>query len=415
MTARRRIQDAPAATPTCSLSDLAAPTPIAWRARPAARRRIIWVSCAFVAHRRRRARPGSRWLAIGQVLGLTAVLTAALAVTSCTSAPGGTGSHGTTGRSAVTPALARQVWDHYAAVIRTQVIKAGLPVPALSLETGPRHAYDAANDSSELAYPADSALAFYLPAHSGYPHFFVVDVTKKPASGYSAGAAAPVSVDGAEVRPLGPELLLFEQVRAGQPWLLASTVNLAVGETLPKLATDGAGYVQTVAPSAAALLARPDEVGAFQAAVVDDGPASPATRAVADGQLTTGLYRGALGRADGLKAPPGDIYQWELTGTSYPEFALRTAGGGALVFYTMALDTTIAVPGYIDKADPVRSGPPIQVPVSVRRLLPVGQAAPLIHLQTEQLLSFAAIDPPPVAGKIRVIAIGGGLTSATAS
>ena len=368
-----------------------------------------------MAHRRLRARLGSRWLVIGQALGLTAGLTAALAVTGCTSAPGGTGSHGPAGRSAVTPAQARQVWDHYAAVLRTQVVKAGLPAPALSMETGPRRAYDAASDSSEPAYLANPALAFYLPEHSGYPHFFVVGVTRKPASGYSAGAAAPVSVDGAEVDPFGPELLLFEQARAGQPWLLASTANLAVGETLPKLATDSAGYVQTVPPSAAALLARPDEVGAFQAAVVDDGPASPATRAVADGQLTTGLYRGALGRADGLQAPPGDIYQWELTGTSYPEFALRTAGGGALVFYTMALDVAIAVPGYIAKADPVRPGPPILVPVSVRRLLPAGQAAPLIHLQTEQLLSFAAIDPPPAAGKIRVIAIGGGLTSATAS
>ena len=315
----------------------------------------------------------------------------------------------------MTLAQARQVWDHYAAVIGTQVIKPGLPAPVLSLETGPRHAYDAASDSAELAPPAYTAPAFYLPEQSGYPHFFVVAVTKKPASDYSAGAAALVSVDGAEVHPFGPELLLFEQVSAGAPWLLASTVNLAVGETLPKLATDGAGYIQTVAPAAATLLAQPGEVGAFQAAVVDDGPASPAGRAVADGQLTTGLYRGALSQADGLRAPPGDIYQWELMGTSYPEFALRTAGGGALVFYTMALDTTIAVPGYIDKADPVRSGPPIQVPVNVRRLLPAGQAAPLIHLQTEQLLSFAAIDPPSTAGKIRVIAVGGGLTSATAS
>ena len=356
-----------------------------------------------------------RRLVIGQALGAVAVVTIALATAGCTSAPAGTASHGGTGRPAITLAQARQVWDHYDAVIRTQVTKAGLPAPALSLETGPRRAYDAANGTAKLAYPAYTAPAFYLPEQSGYPHFFVVAVTKKPASDSSAGAAAPVSVDGAEIHPFGPELLLFEQARAGTRWLLASTVNLAVGEALPTLPTDGAGYIQTVAPSAATLLAQPGEVGAFQAAVVDDGPASPAIRAVADSQLTTGLYQGALRHADGLRAPPGDIYQWELKGTSYPEFALRTAGGGALVFYTMALDTTIAVPGYIDKADPVRSGPPIQVPVSVRRLLPASQPAPLIDLQSEQLLSFAAIDPPSTAGKIRVIAIGGGLTSATAS
>jgi hypothetical protein len=368
-----------------------------------------------VAHRRRRARSRSRRLVIGQALGAVAVVTTALATAGCTPAPAGTASHGAPGRPAITLAQARQVWDRYDAVIRTQVITAGLPAPALSLETGPRHAYDAANDSAGLAPPAYTAPAFYLPGQSGYPHFFVVAVTRKPASGYSAGAGVQVSADGAEVHPFGPELLLFEQARAGARWLLASTVSLAAGEALPALPTDGAGYIQTVAPSAATLLAQPGEVGAFQAAVVDDGPASPATRAVADGQLTTGLYQGALSRADGLRAPPGDIYQWELKGTSYPEFALRTAGGGALVFYTMALDTTIAVPGYIDKAGPVRSGPPIQVPANVRRLLPAGQPAPLIDLQSEQLLSFAATDPPATGGKIRVIALGGGLTSATAS
>jgi hypothetical protein len=44
-----------------------------------------------------------------------------------------------------------------------------------------------------------------------------------------------------------------------------------------------------------------------------------------------------------------------------------------------------------------------------------GQPAPLIDLQSEQLLSFAAMDPTAAGGKVQVIAMGGGLTSATAS
>ena len=48
-------------------------------------------------------------------------------------------------------------------------------------------------------------------------------------------------------------------------------------------------------------------------------------------------------------------------------------------------------------------------------LLPPGQPAPLVQLQSQQLLSFAAIDPGPGTAKVQVIAIGGGLTSATAS
>ncbi|HET6190852.1 MAG TPA: hypothetical protein VFE59_28100, partial [Trebonia sp.] len=96
-------------------------------------------------------------------------------------------------------------------------------------------------------------------------------------------------------------------------------------------------------------------------------------------------------------------------------FALRTAAGGALVFYAMTLTTTVAVPDVINKADPVHSGPPIQVPLAVQMLLPPGQHSPLVQLQSQQTLSFAAVDPAPGNAKIQVIAIGGGLTGASAS
>jgi hypothetical protein len=357
------------------------------------------------------ARPHSRRLAAWAL-----ALAAALAATACTATPSGSGPGGSASSSpGITAAAARQVWDHYVAVSSAQTIKTGNFALALALETGPQRAYDAATHPSLLAPPAYQSPTFYLPERSGYPRFFVVAVTQKLTSGSPATAAAPASVDGAEIHPFGPELMLFEQARAGASWLLGSTAKLAVGEALPKLATDSAGYIPPMTPTAATLLAQPGEVGALQAAVVDDGPASTATAAMADGQLTDGLYHGALSHAAGLTAPHGDVYQWELKGTSYPEFALRTAAGGALVFYAMTLDTTVAVPDYINKADPVRPGAPIQVPIEVERLLPSGQPAPRIDLQSEQLLSFAAIDPAAAGGKVQVIAMGGGLTSATAS
>jgi hypothetical protein len=132
------------------------------------------------------------------------------------------------------------------------------------------------------------------------------------------------------------------------------------------------------------------------------------------------MYQGARDHVDGLRAPRGDVYQWDLEGSNLPQFALRTSGGGALAFYAMSLNTTVAVPDVINKADPIHSGPPIQVPADLLPLLPVGQPAPLVQLESEQLLSFAAVDPTtgdpaPGTTKIQVIAIGGGLTSATAS
>ncbi len=187
------------------------------------------------------------------------------------------------------------------------------------------------------------------------------------------GAAAATVIGGASVPAQGPALMLFEQASTSAPWLLASVSRLAAGTALPRLATDSAGYTPTVRLTSGALVARPADVGALQAAVVDDGPASAAARAVASGPLTTGMYAGARDHADGLRAPRGDVYQWELDGSSLPQFALRTADGGALVFYAMSLDTTVTVPGVIDKADPVRSGPPISVPASLLMLLPTSR------------------------------------------
>jgi hypothetical protein len=384
--------------------------------------RLTSVFSAFVALRTRWTRPRGRRLASAPALALAAALAIVVPATACTSSPAGTGTGATasaqrTASPAITAAQARQAWDHYVAVSGAETVKAGNPALPLSVETGAQRAVDSARLRAVKPFvaPVFRTPTFFLPEQSGYPRFFVADVTQQPTSDLPPSAAAPNSDDGAATYPLGPDLMLFEQASAGAPWLLASMSSLAVGEKLPKLATDRAGYIPTVRLSDAALLAQPEDVGPLQAAMVDDGPASAAARAVAAGQLTTGLYRGALSHANGMTAPPGDIYQWELQGASYPQFALRTADGGALVFYAMTLNTTVAVPDVINKGNPIHSGPPIQVPADLRMLLPPGRPAPLVQLQSQQVLAFTAVDPPPGQSKIQVITMGVGLASATAS
>jgi hypothetical protein len=342
-----------------------------------------------------------------------------------------------TASPAITAARARQVWDQYVAAAAQAAPPHSAP-PVLSLVTGVeqavlsaargRHSVTVSGGPSSATGAYRSSLTvkpalgtytygpptFYLPEAAGYPRFFVVSATRT-ATGTTPINAASAEPGGARVPLNGPALMLFSQASAGAPWLLASASLLASGMTLPKLAADGAGYVPTVSLSDTALLARPSDAGPLQAAVVDDGPASTVTRAVADGPLTTGLYQGARDHADGLTAPSGDIYQWELEGVNVPEFALRTAAGGALVFYAMSLNTTVAVPDVINKGDPIHPGPPIQVPPDLRMLLPPKQPDPLVQLSSSQLLSFAAIDPPPGKAKIQVIAEGGGLTNASAT
>jgi hypothetical protein len=425
-----------------------------------------------VAYPKRWTRPRRLRLILGPVLGLAAALAAA----GCTAASSGTASTASTGTgtgtgtaststststsaartssSGAAPAItlprAREVFDAYAATaaraaqandkplalsvvtgVQRTVLAAALgshavDIPGASSTTADGAAHGAASSTSgsayysglliSLGYPQESygPPVFYLPEGAGYPRFFAASVTQT-VKGTIPGRHPTTLIGGATVPADGTALMLFEQASVGAPWLLASTSDLAADEALPQLATGSAGYIPVVAPSAAALLAQPDSVGALQAAVVDDGPASAAARAVAAGPLTTGLYAGARDHADGLRAPAGDVYQWELEGSPLPEFALRTADGGALAFYAMSLDETVAVPGEIDKADPVRSGPPIQIPDDLLPLLPPGQQDPLIQLESEQSLSFAAVDPPSSASKIAVIAVGGGLVSASAS
>jgi hypothetical protein len=391
---------------------------------------VTWVFSALVAYRNPGARPRRRPHP-APALALAAALGAVVPTTACTSSPASSGpSTRHTAAPAVTAARARQVWEHYVTVSGPETMKTGNPALALALETGPQRAYDAVSDAAVgktrsasalrqpfpgLVPPAYTTPTFYLPEQSGYPLFFVVNVARKLTGNHSPAAAAPAFDDGAEISAFGPELILFEQASAGKPWLLAALSTLAVGETLPKLATDSAGYVPTVPLSDAALLAPPADTAPLQAAVVDDGPASAATRAVASGPLTTGLYQGAVDHADELTPPHGDVYQWELQGVNYPEFALRTASGGALVFYAMSLATTVAVPDYINKADPIHSGPPIKVPAAVKALLPSGQSTPLVQLSSDQTLSFVAVDPAQGPAKIKVVAMGGGLTAASAS
>lgn len=353
--------------------------------------------------------------------GAALALTAALAAAGCTSNPpassAGTQAGSTTPE--VTTARAGQVFASYVAVA-DRAASTGDASLALSQVTGVQKTAittqlkAAAFGTGALARYRYGTPAFVLPRQDGYPRWFVASVTRSLVGQHRS----PGGTAGLSLAPTGQVLMVFQQGSATAPWLLSSTSQLPAGMSVPPLATDSAGYVATVSLDSGAQLARPDSTGALQAAVVDDGPASPATKVVATGNLTTGIY--AAVRA-ALTPPAGDVYQWELEGTHYSNFALRTADGGALVFYGMYLDSAVEVPSILNKGV-VKAGPGITVPDYLAFLLAPGTTAkPRLRLDTQQLLSFAAVDPPasPASGaaaaKIQVIAIGGGLIYASAS
>jgi hypothetical protein len=349
--------------------------------------------------------------------GAAIAMTAALAAAGCASSSGpSTGTHTSGSVPAVTAAQARQVFDSYVAVADRAAVSGDSSL-ALSNVTGVQK--QTVNAELKAAQTGAGGLArydygtptLYLTQPDGYPRWFVASVQRT----LLGQPGTPDGTAGVALAASGRVLMVFEQGSQNGTWLLTSASQLPAGVSVPPLATDSAGYVATLPLTSGAQLATPDITGPLQASVVDDGPASPAAKVVAAGLLTTGIYAAEQAPATGLTAPAGDLYQWDLEGSGYHQWALRTADGGALVFYPMYLDSTVEVPALLNKGYPVNPGPPITVPGYLSFLLTPGQQPPRTRLDVEQVLSFAAVDPPASAGKIQVIAIGGGLTYADAS
>jgi hypothetical protein len=226
---------------------------------------------------------------------------------------------------------------------------------------------------------------FYVPALSSYPQWFVV--------------AVPVTAAGAQQAPVNT-VMAFERTGPAEPWTLNGSAVL--DQPLPAIARDSDGYAINISTKDTGLVLPPNLVGATQAAVVDEGPAAPAAAVIATGPQTTGLYTRQAAQGDSYTAQ-GLSYQWLLQGAAVPQFDLRTADGGALVIYTMYLNTTIEHPGNV-------LGPPIPVPANFTPIATPASATKGNHGVTANwTYEFATVDPPTTAGgaKAEVIAANG--------
>jgi hypothetical protein len=246
----------------------------------------------------------------------------------------------------------------------------------------------AAASGHPVTMPTYGHPTLYVPKLITYPQWFMATVPQYSAGGRAAGTA----------------LMVFDKPDAAASWALDGSAVLSPGAPALHVAVKD-GYATALRTTESTLAFRPDVVGAMQASVVDEGPSNAAAPVVATGPLTTGLYQANAAMNKQARAR-GDYYSWDLEGTSYPFFALRTTDGGAVVFYTMSLNT---------QTTPMKWSPKrtIPVPDAFKPLLPADQV-PITHLldadSTEQ---YVAIDPPPArngsaTGKLQVI----GATSA---
>ena len=224
---------------------------------------------------------------------------------------------------------------------------------------------------------------FYVPALSGFPQWSVVAADRTTVTRGKPGATDST-------------LMLFAREEKTDDWTLSGTAVLS--RPLPAIARDADGYAVPVSTKDTTLLLRPDVAGATQAAVVDDGPSSPAAAAIAAGPMTTGLYAAQNARAAAEQAR-GLEYQWLLQGAPYPQVGLRLAGSGsALIMYGMYLNTTNEHPNLV-------AGLPVPVPAEFKPMLAEPAEIGYHAVFASWAYQFAAIDPAATAsnGKLEVI------------
>jgi hypothetical protein len=340
--------------------------------------------------------------AIGSAILATVTL---LAVQGCSADPPADAA--TSPRHVVTFAMAEQV---YAAYLKAsdEAAATGNETQALDLASAAQWAqlkgqYTAlATAGTPVPRYRYGTPVFYIPALAGYPEWFVAAVPRQTVTGGRPGdrpGGRPSDRQGAPVNTL----LLFTRLSATDtrtgatvPWTLSGSAVLA--GALPAIARNSEGYAIDVTTTDPTLLLRPDVVGATQAALVDQGPASPAVAVISDGPQTTGLYRAQAAVAATQQAR-GLRYEWLLQGAAFPEFEFRLVGGGALVLYGMYLNTTNEHLNLVP-------GSPIPVPAAFTPLLAAPTEVGYHAVYANWTYQFAAVDPPATkhGAKVTIIA-----------
>jgi hypothetical protein len=273
-----------------------------------------------------------------------------------------------------------------------------------TVETDGSYAIDAGLNAIQQAagtapFPAfgPAAATYYIPRAEpgGGPRWFVVAVA-------NAFAANPKKVTSAEY-------LLFTQAAPGGAWLNAVEPYLLAGADTPQVEIGGNGLATAVSSAATSLAAAPGQLAGLTAASLDG------TGGANTGGANTGgdgaSANGGVSVADaGLLADRSDQKFWQAklatatvtdahaaaTGPDGQTFALRTVGGGALVFYTDSAELAITPP----------------TGSSLRLTVPglYSSAQPVTRAGLSYLDQFAAYDPPADAGPPTVIGAYSGIT-----
>ncbi|MEU2058997.1 hypothetical protein [Streptomyces sp. NPDC013455] len=214
---------------------------------------------------------------------------------------------------------------------------------------------------------------YTIPAKAGWPRWFVAD-----AKGNKGGDFRWV--------------LVFTRNGLGERWQVTYLTLMTPG-TVPEFRTDEDGWAEAVPADTTQLAVRPADLSRTYAAYLKSGG-----RTFADGRDTSGL------RADRAKAAekPGLVRQFidePLTHGDYAPLALRTADGGALVFFTTH---------HFEKQT-ASAGATVPAPKKDVQALVKGEVKQSLTL--ESIANEAVLDPAG-SGPVRMLGRIQGLTSA---
>lgn len=212
-----------------------------------------------------------------------------------------------------------------------------------------------------------------IPKKAGWPRWFVAD-----AQGNKTGRAR--------------WLMVFTRGDLGERWRVAYVTLVAPG-AVPEFRTDDDGWAEAVPAGSRQFAVAPGKLSADYATYLKKGGQSFAAGAYTSGE-----------RADRAKRDrkPGLVTQFidrPLTSGDYAPLALRTADGGALVFFTTH---------HYEKQT---SAPGTTVPIPNNDVRALTQGEVKQSLTLEFMSAEAALDPAG-SGKVSVLGRVPGLTSA---
>jgi len=255
-----------------------------------------------------------------------------------------------TAAGVVTPASARKVLSQFTAVNNrsNKLREASL---LATYEGGSSYQIDQGyyrwtrvTDPANKSYVTDSYAdpVYYIPRQSSYPAWFVARTVLQQAKSSSSQDV----------------YLIFAKASAGANWMevLEPGTSGLPAQAAPPVATDASGYATQVSPAdATGLKLAPAALPAKDVTYLDvdnipttaprpglPKPKRPTVVNFANGKDSLGDLSDKKFWHSHLPAGSTDLDQHQATAD--PVYALRTANGGALVFYDLTASLTLGVP-----------------------------------------------------------------------